>query len=163
MKNLFGKFALLAGLVIVSLSSCDKDETAPTDNPASYTGMEISSIKTENKNVVVTGIIGKKNAKNDVLSKVVITNLDKDGKTAVLYTYENVDLNSASSPLNTKLVGPYGKPDNIVYSFSKTFNIAEFGPGVKETKATTITFQVYDDNNLIISTSWKTNDYGVKL
>lgn len=125
--------------------------------------MEISSIKTENKNVVVTGIIGKKNAKNDVLSKVVITNLDKDGKTVVLYTYENVDLNSASSPLNTKLVGPYGKPDNIVYSFSKTFNIAEFGPGVKETKATTITFQVYDDNNLIISKSWKTNDYGVKL
>jgi hypothetical protein len=163
MKNLFGKFALLAGLVIVSLSSCDKGETEPTDNPVSYTGMEIVLITTENKNVTVNGIIGKKNVKNDILSKVVISNLDKDGKTVVLYTYENVNLNDANSPLNTKLVGPYGKDDNIVYSFSKTLNVAELGPGVKQTKATTITFQVYDGTNLIISTSWKTDDYGVKL
>lgn len=162
MKNVFGKIAVVAGLFMVSLSSCKKEETF-TGNPDAYTGVEISKVTSTSSSVTVEGIIGKKLVPTDVVAKVVISKQDEADKKVVLYTYTNVALSSTTSPLNTKLVGPYGKDANIVYSFSTALTLKELGTGVKATKATTLTLDLYDATKVIASVEIKTADWNVKL
>jgi hypothetical protein len=162
MKNVFGKITVLASLILVSLSSCEKEDTF-TGNPDSFTGVEIREVTTTSPNFTVNGVIGKKLVPTDVIAKVVVSKQDADDKKVVLYTYLNVALSSTTSTLNTKLVGPYGKDSNIIYSFSKTFTIAELGTGVKATKATTMTLDFYDATKVIASVEVKTADWNIKL
>jgi hypothetical protein len=162
MKNVFGKIAVVAGLFMVSLSSCKKEETF-TGKPDAYTGVEISKVTSTSSSVTVDGIIGKNLVPTDVVAKIVISKQDEADKKVALYTYTNVALSSTASPLNTKLVGPYGKDANIVYSFSKTLTLAELGTGVKTTKATTVTIDIYDATKVIASVEMKTADWSVKL
>jgi hypothetical protein len=161
-KNLLRQFTVIAGLIIVSLSSCEKDDSTPTVNSEAFTGIQISAVTTTKTDVTINGLIGKNNVPNDVIAKVVISKQDKDDKRVVMYTYQNVALSSTNS-LNTKLVGPYVKDTNIVYSFSKTLTLAEIGPGVKLTKATTLTIELFNATNKILDVEVKTADWGVKL
>jgi hypothetical protein len=161
-KNLLKQFTVIAGLVIVSLSSCEKDDAAPTVNPQAFTGIQISTVTATKTDVTIAGLIGKNNIPNEVIAKVVISKQDKDDKRVVMYTYDNVALNGTNS-LNTKLVGPYVKDANVVYSFSKTLTLAEIGSGVKLTKATTLTIELFNATNKILDVEVKTADWGVKL
>lgn len=108
-------------------------------------------------------MIGKRILATTVLPNVVISKLDEKGAKVVMYTYTNLDLNSTSNALNTKLVGPYGKESNVVYSFSTAIPLANLGHGVKETKATTLTFEVYDATKVIAVYEVRTADYSIKL
>jgi hypothetical protein len=163
MKNLFKKFAVISTLIIVSFSSCEKDESPPTVSPDIFTGIQISGVATTKTDITINGLIGKSNFPNEVIPKVVIYKQDKDDKKVALYTYENVALNNGTSALNTKLVGPYVKDANVVYSFSKTLTLAELGTGVKTTKATTVTIELYDATKKVLDVEMKTGDWGVKL
>jgi hypothetical protein len=167
MKTLLSKFTLIAllGLFSVLLTSCEKDDDVNTILPAddAYTTLEVNAAGAQNNVVTISGIIGKKIQATTVLPKVVISKLDDKGAKVPMYTYTNLDLNSATNGMNTKLVGPYGKESNVVYSFSTAIPLADLGHGVKETKATTITFEIYDATKVIAVYEVRTADHNIKL
>jgi hypothetical protein len=160
MKNLFGKFAVAASLVILSLTSCEKEDTQ-TGSSNSYTTFEVSNVTLLNKDVTVEGRIGEKLLVNNKIPKIQISRTDEASKKGVIYTYENVDITSTKAPMIFKAKAAYGNSANMVYDYSTTFPLAMLGKGVKG--STTITIDVWDATK-IVSTYTTTNlDYNIKL
>jgi hypothetical protein len=160
MKNLFGKFAVAASLVILSLTSCEKEDTQ-TGSSNSYTTFEVSNVTLLNKDVTVEGRIGEKLLVNNKIPKIQISRTDEAGKKAVIYTFENVDITSTKAPIIFKAKAAYGNSANMVYDYSTTFPLLALGKGVKG--STTITLDLWDATK-IVSTCTTTNvDYNIKL
>lgn len=160
MKNLIGKFAVVASLLVLTFTSCKKEETLKGDENA-YTTIEISNVALANKLIQVDGIIGDKLAVNNIVPKIQITRTDEKGGKAIIYTYKNVNLTTLNEGITFKPNGTYGNSANKVYNFTIIFPAALLGKGVKG--STTVTIDVFDASK-IVSTFATTNlDYNIKL
>jgi hypothetical protein len=160
MKNLFGKFAVVASLFILTLTSCEKEETLTGDQNA-YTTFEVSNVTSANSNIQVDGRIGEKLATNKLIPKMTITRTDEVGKKGIIYTYKDINLATPNTGITLTPLGAYGKSTNTIYGFSIVFPAKLLGKGVKG--STTITIDVWDATK-VISTFTTTNlDYGIKL
>jgi hypothetical protein len=164
MKNLFGKFAVMASLFILTLTSCKKEEAIKGDENG-YTTFEVSNVTlltaASAKIIKVDGLIGEKLATNNIIPKMTITRTDEKGVPAMIYTYKNVNLTGSNENITITPNGTYGKATNKVYNFSISFPAAALGKGVKG--STTITINVYDATQVISTFNTTNLDYNIKL
>jgi hypothetical protein len=160
MKNPFGKFAVIASLFILTLTSCEKDATLKGDEN-SYTTFEVSNVTLANKFIKVDGIIGEKLATNNIIPKMTVSRTDEAGKPAVIYTYTNVNLTGTNEGITITPNGTYGKSTNKVYNFSVSFPAVALGKGVKG--STTVTINVYDATKVVATFNTTNLDYNIKL
>lgn len=160
MKNLFGKFTLVASLLVLTFTSCKKEETIKGDENA-YTTFEVSNVISANKMIQVDGIIGEKLAVNNIIPKIQITRTDEKGVKGTIYTYSNVNLTTENAGITFKPNGTYGNAKNKIYNFSIVFPAVLLGKGVKG--STTVTIDVFDASKVVATFATTNLDYNIKL
>lgn len=159
MKNYLGKFAVLATLFMLNLTSCKKDETL-TGDPNSYTTFEVFNVAKVNTLIKVDGRIGEKLVSNNIIPKMTITRTDAKGTKAQVYTQLNADVTKAPAGLTFTAPAPYGKLTNNVYGFSLSFPAAIL---VGVTAATSITIDIWDATKVVATFTTTNSDYNIKL